>query len=357
MTLSGPSCSVYRPANRKPTSALAIQQIAEEIILRLATTCKELTQSDHLVLAGGVALNSVANGKLLKTRLFDDIWIQPAAGDAGGSLGAALSVWHIGLGRKRNGTHRPDAMKGLYLGPDFSHKDQLRVLNRYHADYEYYPDFEALIQRTAAFLAKGKVVGWFQGRMEYGPRALGNRSIIGDARNPKMQKKMNLKIKYREGFRPFAPSVIEEDIAEYFELDRPSPYMLLVIPVAQKRRVEVPENYNDLPLYERLYFNRSDIPAITHVDYSARIQSVNRETNPRYWQLIDAFKQRTGYGVIVNTSFNVRGEPIVCTPEDAYRCFMRTEMDYLVLGNLLLDKQKQPDFEDKVNWRDEFKLD
>jgi carbamoyltransferase len=337
--------------------ALAIQQVTEDVVLRLASTARELTGCSNLVMAGGVALNSVANGKLLQSGLFDDVWIQPAAGDAGGALGAAQAVWHIGRGRDRRVNSKPDAMQGAYLGPSFSDRDILNVARRYGAVGDRVGEFDALAKRTAEAIDEGKVVGWFQGRMEYGPRALGNRSILGDARNPEMQKKMNLKIKYREGFRPFAPTVLEEDIGEYFDLDRPSPYMLLVIPVLESRRNPLPDGYDEMTLYERLYHLRSDVPAITHVDYSARIQSVNKDTNPRYWRLINAFKERTGYGVIVNTSFNVRGEPIVCTPDDAYRCFMRTEMDVLVMGNFYFEKEKQPSFEDRGDWREEFKLD
>jgi carbamoyltransferase len=337
--------------------ALAIQQVTEDIVIRLAKTAAELTGSRNLVMAGGVALNSVANGKLLATGAFDDIWIQPAAGDAGGALGAAYAVWHVHQKNERTVNGNPDAMKGAYLGPAFGNIDVIKLANRLHAPYKRYDNFGELAQTTAGLLGNGKVVGWFQGRMEYGPRALGNRSILGDARDPEMQKKMNLKIKYREGFRPFAPTVLEEDIQEYFVLDRPSPYMLLVIPVQESRWNPLPEGYDDLELYDRLYHLRSDIPAITHIDFSARIQSVNKDTNPRYWQLINAFKQQTGYGVIVNTSFNVRGEPIVCTPEDAYRCFMRTEMDYLVMDDCLFDKTEQPRLEDQKDWREEFKLD
>jgi len=337
--------------------ALAIQQITEEIIFKLATDVKELTKSKYLVLAGGVALNSVASGKLLKKRIFDDIWIQPAAGDAGGSLGAAYSVWHISMNKNRIVVSNPDSMKGSYLGPEYNSKDILKVINKYGAKYNHYEDFNSLSRDVAMFLSEGKVVGWFQGRMEYGPRALGNRSILGDARRPEMQKKMNLKIKYREGFRPFAPSVLEEDIPAYFDLDRPSPYMLLVVPVKEKRRNKLPDGFDQLPLYERLYYLRSDVPAITHIDYSARLQSVSKKTNPRYWQLINDFKIQTGYGVIVNTSFNVRGEPIVCTPDDGLRCFMRTEMDYLVIGNFMFDKNQQDKLKNDSNWKEEFKLD
>jgi len=337
--------------------ALAIQQITEEIVLKLAKSVKELTNSEYLVMAGGVALNSVANGKLLESKLFKDIWIQPAAGDAGGALGAAYLGWHLWRGEKRQVNNKPDAMKGAYLGPGYGEKDTLGIIRKYNAQYEYYEDFNELIKVVAKKISEGNVVGWFQGRMEYGPRALGNRSILGDARNPKMQKKMNLKIKYREGFRPFAPSVLEEDIQDYFVMDCPSPYMLYVIPVKKARLKPLPEGYNEMPLYERLYFLRSDVPAITHIDYSARIQSVNKNTNPKYWSLINEFKNQTGYGVIVNTSFNVRGEPIVCTPADGFRCFMRTEMDYLVIGNYLFDKSQQEIIKDDSDWLKEFKLD
>ena len=337
--------------------ALAIQQVTEEIVLKLACTARTLTGSKYLVMAGGVALNCVANGKLLRAGTFEDLWIQPAAGDAGGALGAALAVWHIHDGNERVVRDHRDSIAGSYLGPEFSDKETHRALERYGAKACYYDDFQTLATTVAAKLAEGNVIGWFQGRMEFGPRALGARSILGDARNPEMQKKLNLKIKYREGFRPFAPSVLEEDIAEYFDLDRPSPYMLLVSPIREDRKNPLPEGYHDKPLYERLYFLRSDLPAITHIDYSARIQSVNRETNPRYWELINEFKRQTGYGIIVNTSFNVRGEPIVCTPDVAYRCFMRTEMDFLVVGNYLLDKSNQPALLETGDWRQEFKLD
>ena len=337
--------------------ALAIQQVTEEIVIKIACAARQLTGCKNLVMAGGVALNCVANGKLLRAGIFDDIWIQPAAGDAGGAVGAAYAVWHIQQRQERQVTRHADAMQGSYLGPEFSDKQIARALEKHDAKARHYDDFEQLATDVAAKLAEGNVVGWFQGRMEFGPRALGGRSILGDARNPEMQKKLNLKIKYREGFRPFAPSVLEEEIAEYFELDRPSPYMLIVAPVRQDKQIPLPKNYNEKSLYERLYFLRSDLPSITHIDYSARIQSVSKETNPRYWELIHEFKELTGYGVIVNTSFNVRGEPIVCTPEDAYRCFMRTEMDFLVLGNYVLDKKDQPAVADESDWRAEFKLD
>lgn len=337
--------------------ALAIQQITEDIVLKLAKTAKELTNSDYLVMAGGVALNSVANGKLLESKLFKEIWIQPAAGDAGGALGAAYLGWHLWKGEKRHLNNKPDAMKGAYLGPGFNKKDTLGIIRKYNAQYKYFERFNELTKVVAEKISKGNVVGWFQGRMEYGPRALGNRSILGDARNPEMQKKMNLKIKYREGFRPFAPTVLEEDIQDYFDMDYSSPYMLHVIPVKKERLKPLPDGYNEMSLYDRLYHLRSDVPAITHIDYSARIQSVNKNTNPKYWKLINEFKNQTGYGVIVNTSFNVRGEPIVCTPDDGFRCFMRTEMDYLVIGNYLFDKNQQKKLINDTNWKEEFKLD
>jgi len=336
--------------------ALAIQEVTEQIVMRLAKTARELTKSDYLVMAGGVALNCVANGKLLRSGLFKDIWIQPASGDAGGALGAALAGWHIHLDKPRK-INKPDSMKGTLLGPEYGAREILKLARRYQAPYHAYDDFSALCGDVTDLLEEGQVVGWFQGRMEYGPRALGNRSILGDARHPGMQKKLNLKIKYREGFRPFAPSVLEECITEFFELDRPSPYMLLVAQVMKERQNPLPEGYHSLPLYDRLYHLRSDVPAITHIDYSARIQTVNKEVNPRYWQLIDTFRQRTGYGVIVNTSFNVRGEPIVCTPEDAYRCFMGTEMDFLVMGDFLFRKEEQPHYADRDYWQQKYELD
>jgi carbamoyltransferase len=337
--------------------ALAIQEVTEQIVLQLAETTRELTKSNYLVMAGGVALNCVANGKLLRSGLYKDIWIQPASGDAGGAVGAALAGWHIHLDKPREIVDGRDSMKGTLLGPEYGARKILKLARRYQAPYHAYDDFGALCRDVASLLEEGQVVGWFQGRMEYGPRALGNRSILGDARRPEMQKKLNLKIKYREGFRPFAPSVLEECNTEFFELDRPSPYMLLVAQVQKERQKPLPEGYQALPLYDRLYHLRSDVPAITHIDYSARIQTVNRETNPRYWQLIDTFRQRTGYGVIVNTSFNVRGEPIVCTPEDAYRCFMGTEMDYLVMGDYLFKKEEQPHFADRDYWKQKYELD
>ena len=338
--------------------ALAIQQVAEKVVFRLAATAKALTDCDNLVMAGGVALNCVANGKLIRMGTFENVWIQPAAGDAGGALGAAYAALHIWKKFERSVDPKlPDKMQGAYLGPEFSDQDYLAMNLRYKAPYQHYDDFDRLCEDVADMIAAGNVIGWFQGRMEYGPRALGNRSIIGDPRNPEMQKKLNLKIKYREGFRPFAPSVMEEEIGNAFELDRPSPYMLLVAPVNGNRCHPLPDNYNKMKMYDRLYHLRSDIPAITHVDYSARIQSVNAETNPRYWQLINTIKEKTDTGLVVNTSFNVRGEPIVCTPEDAYQCFMRTEMDVLVMGNYLFRKAEQPDWLEHEDWLTKFELD
>jgi len=338
--------------------ALAIQNVTEDVVVKMAAEAKRLTGSEYLCLAGGVALNCVANGKLQNAGLFRQIFIQPAAGDAGGALGAALAAQYLYFKQPR--TIDPtalDAMKGSYLGPEYSDLDVKQAARKYGAVYEVVREFSELAEKTAELLADGNVVGWFQGRMEFGPRALGGRSILGDARNSEMQKKLNLKIKYREGFRPFAPSVLAEEADQYFELDGPSPYMLLVQPVRKERRNALPAHYEELPLMEKLYFLRSDLPSITHIDFSARIQTVHAETNPRYHELITAFKRLTGYGVIVNTSFNVRGEPIVCTPEDAYKCLMRTEMDYLVVGNFLFDKKSQPAWQEAKNWREEFVLD
>lgn len=336
--------------------ALAIQQVTEEIVFTLAETARKLTGCRNLVMAGGVALNCVANGKLLRRKTFDDIWIQPAAGDAGGALGAALAARHIWQKEERV-VNPNDSMRGAYLGPEFGEKEIIRTIRRHDAPHTKYADFNELTARVADLLADGNAIGWFQGRMEYGPRALGGRSILGDPRHPEMQKKLNLKIKYREGFRPFAPSVMEEEIATWFDLDRPSPYMLIVAPVAPAQCNSLPDGYDDMEMYDRLYVQRSSIPAVTHVDYSARIQSVSSRTNPRYWNLIDSFNRQHGCGLVVNTSFNVRGEPIVCTPADAYACFMRTEMDYLVLGDYIFDKNEQPQWDETENWQDLFELD
>jgi carbamoyltransferase len=337
--------------------ALAIQQVSEEIILKMAQEAKRLTGSKNLCLAGGVALNCVANGKLLRQQLFDDIWIQPAAGDAGGALGAAYAAYHIYFNHERKTDSVQDKMKGSYLGPQFSDTDIRQAVIKWKAVFIYYEDFDTLCGKVAEFLDGGNVVGWFQERMEWGPRALGNRSILADPRNPAMQKKLNLKIKFREGFRPFAPSVLTEDAADFFDVDSSSPYMLLIADVKEPRRKTLPENYYSLPWRDKLYHLRSDVPAITHIDYTARLQTVHKETNPKYWQLIKRFKDRTGYGVIINTSFNVRGEPIVCSPDDAYRCFMRTEMDYLVMGNCLFDKRDQPEWIERSDWKQTYGLD
>ncbi|MBL4577267.1 MAG: carbamoyltransferase, partial [Flavobacteriales bacterium] len=334
---------------------LAIQLVTEEIVIKMARHIKELTGSNNLCLAGGVALNCVANGKLINEDIFANIYIQPAAGDAGGALGAALAAHHIYFGNEREIT-LPDSMKGAYLGPEFSNQDIEQTARKFKAKYEYFEDFEALARETASAIAEGNAVGWFQGRMEFGPRALGNRSILGDARNKEMQKKLNMKIKYRESFRPFAPSVLSEKTSEYFDLASDSPYMLVVQPVVKRRREALPENYNQLSISDKLYFNRSDIPSITHIDFSARIQTVHKETNYKYWKLIAEFEKLTGYSLVVNTSFNVRGEPIVCTPEDAYRCLMRTEMDYLVMGNYFFSKANQPKWLETDNWQEEFVL-
>lgn len=333
--------------------AYAIQQVTEKVVLLLARTARELTGCDNLCLAGGVALNCVANGKLLEQAIFKKIWIQPASGDAGGALGAALAWWFIGLGNPR-APEPDDSMQGSYLGPEFDEKEILKTCRRFSAPYHEMATTQELVDTTADLLADAKVVGWFQGRMEYGPRALGHRSILGDPRNPEMQKRLNLKIKYREGFRPFAPSVREEDAADYFDLAVISPYMLLVRDVKEEIKKPLPDGYADMSLWDRLYWQRSTLPAITHIDYSARIQTVSKKTNPLYWLLLEAFQKRHGCGVIVNTSFNVRGEPIVCTPLDAYICFMRTEMDCLVMGNYILYKEEQPELPDDGQWRTQY---
>ncbi len=335
----------------------AIQQVTEEIVFKMAAEAKRLTGADYLTMAGGVALNCVSNGKLLRSKLFKDIFIQPAAGDAGGALGAAQAAYFIHFNQERKPCNAQDEMQGAYLGPQFSDLDIAQDLRKYKAVSKKYENFDELSSRVADLINEGSVVGWFQGRMEFGPRALGNRTILGDARNPEMQKKLNLKIKYREGFRPFAPSVKAEDCKEYFDLDTASPYMLIVSPVKESRRNKMPTGYNSMSLMQQLYVLRSDLPAITHIDFSARVQTIHKETNERYWKLLEAFKQKTGYSVMVNTSFNVRGEPPVCTPDDAYKCFMRTEMDYLVVGNYLLSKTEQPEWKEKDDWRKEFKLD
>lgn len=337
--------------------ALAIQEVTEEVVLKLAQTARQLTKSSRLALAGGVALNCVANGKIQRAGIFDAIWIQPAAGDAGGALGAALAARHIWKeAPKTSQDNDSDAMKGAYLGPEYGQRDIDRLKNKFQATWTQYGEFDLLCADTARLLAEGNVIGWFQGRMEWGPRALGNRSILADPRNPEMQKRLNLKIKFRESFRPFAPSVLAEDAREYFDIETSSPYMLLVAPVAEQHRKAALQNGAD-NIRDRLYRLRSDIPAVTHLDFSARIQTVHKQTNERYWKLIQAFKQLTGCALVVNTSFNVRGEPIVCSPQDAYRCFMRTEMDWLVINNCLFEKSSQPPWVETRQWREEFKLD
>lgn len=340
---------------REMNLARSIQVVTEEIILRMARHARELTGLENLCLAGGVALNCVANGRLLREGIFRDLWIQPAAGDAGGALGAALLAWHHIRNGPRTRDGRNDAMKGAFLGPSFT-DDEIGAFLTAKGYVGRRLNSEEWAPTIAKLLAEEHVVGLCQGRMEFGPRALGGRSIIGDARSPKMQSVMNLKIKYRESFRPFAPSCLEERVGEYFELDRPSPYMLLVAPV-RRERCRGLDQAKALPIRERINQVRSDIPAVTHVDYSARVQTVSRETNSRYYDLIKAFETLTGCGVIINTSFNVRGEPIVCTPEDAYRCFMRTEMDDLVLGSWLLTKKDQPAWTEKTDWRRDYVLD
>jgi carbamoyltransferase len=336
---------------------LAIQQITEEVVIIMAQEAKRLTGSDNICLAGGVALNCVSNGKLQKSGVFKNVFIQPAAGDAGGALGAALAVNYIYFQQARVVDYKMDAMEGSYLGPTISDLEVELMAKKYKARYQYFQNFDELAAKTADLLTKENVIGWVQGKMEFGPRALGARSILGDPRSPEMQKKLNLKIKYRESFRPFAPSVLAEDVSEMFDYDGISPYMLLVHPVADAIKKTLPEGYDDMNLRDKLYHLRSDLPSITHIDFSARIQTVHRETNPRYYKMIEEFKKITGMGVVVNTSFNVRGEPIVMTPNDAFRCFMRTEMDYLVVGNFLFSKVDQPEWKEKDNWKEEFVLD
>jgi carbamoyltransferase len=368
---------------REMDLARSIQAITEEAILKMAGYVHKETGLKKLCMAGGVALNCVANGRVLREGPFEDIWIQPAAGDAGGAIGIALAIWHRYLGNERTSaekagtwqsgtgilpvTHAQDArestlppyvdgMKGSYLGPQDSLEEIEAFLKSRGLPYTKHARAQ-LPEVVADLLAAGTIIGLHQGRMEFGPRALGARSIIGDPRSPAMQSVMNLKIKYRESFRPFAPSVLREYVADWFDLNYDSPYMMLVAPVAESHRSQMSEADKTLWGIEKLNLKRSDMPAVTHVDYSARIQTVRRETNPLYWDIIEAFRQKTGCPVIVNTSFNVRGEPIVCTPEDSYRCFMRTEMDYLVLETCVLDKKAQPEFAEKTDWKSEFKLD
>lgn len=336
--------------------ARSIQEVTEEVMLRMARYVKKETEQKNLCLAGGVALNCVGNGKLLKENLFEDIWIQPAAGDAGGALGAALFVWHQYLDRERPLRDKLDSQAGSLLGPEYDDDVVKSFLEGLKVPYQEMTEDE-LIEKTAALIAEGKVVGWFQGRMEFGPRALGARSIIGDARRAEMQATMNLKIKYRESFRPFAPSVLAEKVSDYFDINHPSPYMLLVAEVNPNHKKPLATADENLVGLDKLKAVRSDIPAVTHVDYSARIQTVHRETNPRYYRLLSRFDERYHCPVLINTSFNVRGEPIVCTPGDAYWCFMRTEMDFLVMGRCLLDKTLQPTLKEDSDWRLRFEPD
>ena len=356
---------VFGGPPRKPESKLgqremdlarSVQEVTEEVMLRVSRTLHRETGVENLCLAGGVALNCVGNGRILREGPFKNLWIQPAAGDAGGALGAALAAWHQYDEQPRPSRSGSDRMKGSYLGPAFTNEEVEQFLKKQGAPYVRLNGDE-LFNRVAEELAAEKVVGWLQGRMEFGPRSLGGRSILGDARSPKMQSVMNLKIKYRESFRPFAPSVLRERVSEYFDLNSDSPYMLIVAPVHEKRRIPLRTEDKALWGIDLLNIPRSDMPAITHIDYSARIQTVHHETNPSYYNLLKAFEAKTGYSVLVNTSFNVRGEPIVCTPEDAYRCFMRTEMDVLVLENCVLLKTDQKALEGDTDWKKEFELD
>lgn len=335
--------------------AYAIQDVTEEIVLKMAKYAKKITQSDNICLSGGVALNCVANGKLIEQKIFKNVYIQPASGDAGGALGAAQAAHYMYFDSKRTTNNDYDIMKGSYLGPEYSDKESEIIFKKYKANYNHYNDFNSLTKKVAKLIEDGNVIGWFQGRMEFGPRALGNRSILADPRNLQMQKKLNLKIKYREGFRPFAPSVLKEQMSKFFNIDVESPYMLHVSKINEKIKYKIPNNYYDLELWERLYCKRSSLQAITHVDFSARVQSVDKNINFKYWSLINDFNKLTGIPVLVNTSFNVRGEPVVCTPNDAYRCFMRTEMDYLVINNYLLDKKNQ--ILKKIDFNEKFDLD
>lgn len=328
--------------------AYCVQKVTEKILLRLAVTAKQITNCKNIVLAGGVALNSVANGLIYKAGIFENIWIQPAAGDAGGALGAALATHYIYFENERKvGGNYKDSMNASLLGPSYTNTEIKKMLDKYGVTYHFIKDDRELFEKCALLISEGKVLTWFRGRMEYGPRALGNRSILGDARNPEMQQKLNLKIKFRESFRPFAPAVLEEDTRKYFDIDMPSPYMLFVVPITESIRNNQPQNLENADLMQRLYFQRSEIPAITHLDYSARIQTVSKESNPDFHSLINEFKKITGCSVIINTSFNVRGEPIVCSPLDAYKCFMKTEADCLTLENFLIYKNEQKQMTDE----------
>jgi carbamoyltransferase len=349
-----------RLGQREMDLARSVQEVTELAMLRMTRHAHKETGEENLCLAGGVALNCVANGRILREGPFKKLWIQPAAGDAGGAVGAALSVWYQYLGNPRTRESvcrgRSDGMQAAFLGPEFSNEEVCSFLGRSGAKYKLL-DHDELVETTARLLAEEKVIGWFQGRMEFGPRALGSRSILGDPRSTRMQSIMNLKIKFRESFRPFAPVILRECVQDYFELDVDSPYMLLVAPVREHLRIPMTEEQQKLFGIERLNVPRSTIPAITHVDYSARVQTIRREDHSSYYDLIAAFYRLTGCPVLVNTSFNVRGEPIVCTPEDAYRCFMRTEMDYLVMGDVLLEKGAQSELKNDIEWQEVFQLD
>ena len=334
--------------------AASIQKLTEEIMIKLARSIRKEYGIKNLCLAGGVALNCVANGKILEEKIFDKIWIQPAAGDAGGALGAALALWHIEQNQTRT-VNINDNMRGSYLGPEFKQEEIEQELKNAGASFETFK-YEELIDKTAELLSKEKAIGWFQGRMEFGPRALGGRSILGDPRSDQMQKNLNLKVKFRESFRPFAPSVLKDDLPEWFNMSVDSPYMLLVANIQPNKKIEMTSEQKKLFGIEKLNIKRSEIPAVTHVDYSARVQTVSKINNNRYYDLISKFKEKTGCPVLVNTSFNVRGEPIVNTPIDAYNCFMGTDLDYLVIGNCILDKLKQ-DPSLKKDYSKEFELD
>jgi len=336
--------------------ARSLQEVTEEIVLKLGNHVYKETGLKNLCLAGGVTLNCVANGRLLREGPFENIWIQPAAGDAGGALGAALIGWYKYHNKSRTADEKTDSQKGSYLGPEFDKNEIHSFIQLHNLTARKYNDDELVIN-VAELIASEKVIGWFDGKMEFGPRALGSRTIIGDARSPKMQATMNIKIKFREGFRPFAPSVLYEKVSKFFEIEKESPYMLLVADVKKERRIPMTDEEDKKWGIDKLNVVRSDIPAITHVDYSARLQTVHKETNPRYHKLISKFEEKTGCAVIINTSFNVRGEPIVCTPADAYKCFMRTDMDYLVLGNYILSKEDQKPLENDSDWKKEFLLD
>jgi carbamoyltransferase len=341
---------------REMDLARSLQEVTEEIMLRMSRHVQRETGKKNLVLAGGVALNCVGNGRILREGPFENIWIQPAAGDAGGALGAALFTWYTYLDNPRTLKEQGDMQQGSYLGPAYSDSVIEQFLKKNEIVYRYLPT-EELPETVAELIATENVIGWFQGRMEFGPRALGSRSIIGDARSPKMQSVMNLKIKFRESFRPFAPSILIDRVSDYFEIDRESPYMLLVAPVVKEKRIAMTDKQESLFGIDKLNVVRSEVPAVTHIDYSARIQTVHRETNPLYYDTINAFYKKTGCPAIINTSYNVRGEPIVCRPEEAYRCFMRTHMDYLVMGNYLIAKTEQKVLSEDSNWMKEFELD